>query len=168
VADNAQRAKNRTTPLKRMTIFCKNIERSLALYRDILGFTVAEEKSVSGPAMGQMIGVGACTLRIVHLQSERSENGLIGLYEVSGAAIPDAPPRIEGRVHYGQTAMVLYTNHLDDIYAAVTQAGYIFLTKPTPYVKTTDHPMMRAGTYTEMLFYDPDGVLVSITGLPQD
>ena len=160
--------KSLTTPLKRMTIFCKNIERSLALYRDILGFTVAEEKTVSGPAMGQMLGLGACTMRIVHLQSSQSENGLIGLYEISGTPVPDAPPSKPGQVYYGQTAMVLYTHHLDQIYRAAVDAGYKFLTPPTPYVKATDHPMMRAGTYTEMVFYDPDGVLVSITGLPKE
>jgi catechol 2,3-dioxygenase-like lactoylglutathione lyase family enzyme len=157
-----------TTPLKRMTIFCKNIERSLALYRDILGFTVAEEKTVSGPAMGQMLGLGACTMRIAHLQSDRSENGLIGLYEISGTPVPDAPLSTPGTVHYGQTAMVMYTKQLDQIYRATVAAGYQFLTHPTPYVKTADHPMMRAGTYTEMVFYDPDGVLVSITGLPKE
>ena len=150
-----------------MTIFCKNLERSLTLYRDILGFTVCEEKSVSGPSMGQMLGIGACTMRIAHLQSQHSENGLIGLYEISGAHVEDAPQPTKGRIHYGQTAMVLYTNQLDDIYLAVTAAGYEFLTTPTPYQKTTDHPMMRAGTYTEMVFYDSDGVLVSITGLPK-
>jgi catechol 2,3-dioxygenase-like lactoylglutathione lyase family enzyme len=158
---------SRTTPLKRMTIFCKSLERSLALYRDILGFAVAEQKTVTGAAMGGMLGLGPCTVRIAHLQSDRGENGLIGLYEISGTDVPDAPPSDRGRVHYGQTAMVLYTERLDEIYRAVSDAGHVFLCRPTPYQKTDDHPLMKAGTYTEMVFYDPDGVLVSITGMPK-
>ena len=42
--------------------------------------------------------------------------------------------------------------------------GYDFLTPPTKYTKEEDSEYMKAGTYTEMIFYDPDGVLVSVMG----
>lgn len=156
----------RTTPVKRTTVFCRDLDASLALYRDILKLRVADDKTISGPAMGRMLGLDDCTMRIVHLQSALSENGLIGLYAVVTPRLPEAPRAPQGRLHYGQVAVVLYTREADAIYRDLQRAGYVFLTPPTKYEKTTDSPMMPAGTYTEMLFYDPDGVLVSITGLP--
>jgi catechol 2,3-dioxygenase-like lactoylglutathione lyase family enzyme len=147
-----------------MTIFCRDLERSLALYRDILRFEVIEEKTVSGPAMARMVALDDCTVRICHLASQRSENGLIGLYEISGVDVPEAPRARVGRIHYGQTAMVVYTERLAEIYQELKDGGYVFLTPPTAYVRRTQSEL-KAGNYTEMLFYDPDGVLVSITGL---
>ena len=138
-----------------MTIFCRNIERSLKLYRDILKFEIAEEKTVKGREMANMVALDDCVMRICHLRSHDSENGLIGLYEISGAEVTEAPRPTPGKIHYGQTALVVYTDQLSRIYAYLAADGYVFLTPPTKYV--------RNGT-TEMVFYDPDGVLVSITG----
>jgi len=154
----------RTSPLKRATIFCRNIEKSLALYRDILGFKVAEDKTVSGPAMAKMIGLDDCTMRICHLQAQNSEDGLIGLYEITADNVPETTPPAPGIIHRGQVAVVVSTDQPDSIYADVEANRYTFLTPPTKYVKEEDSDYMKAGTYTEMIFYDPDSVLVSVLG----
>ena len=155
---------DRTSPLKRATIFCRDIEKSLALYRDILGFSVAEEKTVSGPAMAKMIGLDDCSMHICHLQAQNSEDGLIGLYEITADDVPETNPPPPGKIHRGQVAVVVNTDQPDAIYADLETAGYPFLTPPTKYVKEEDAAYMKAGTYTEMIFYDPDGVLVSVMG----
>ena len=64
----------------------------------------------------------------------------------------------------GQVAVVLNTDQPEAIAAELESKGYPFLTPPTKYVKEEDSEYMKAGTYTEMIFYDPDGVLVSIMG----
>jgi hypothetical protein len=64
----------------------------------------------------------------------------------------------------GQVAVVVTTFQPDDIYADLKANGYDFLTPPTKYTKEEDSEYMKAGTYTEMIFYDPDGVLVSVMG----
>jgi len=153
-----------TSPLKRATIFCRDMQKSLALYRDILGFEVAEDKTVRGPAMAKMIGLDDCTMHICHLRAQNSEDGLIGLYEISGADVPELPRVPEGQIHYGQTAVVVTTDKVDEIAKAVADGRYAFLTPPTKYLKEEDSDYMKAGTYTEMIFYDPDGVLVSVMG----
>ncbi len=155
---------DRTSPLKRATIFCRDIEKSLALYRDILGFTVAEDKTVAGPAMAKMISLDDCSMHICHLQARNSEDGLIGLYEITADDVPETTPPPPGIIHRGQVAVVVSTDEPDAIYADVEAAGYPFLTPPTKYVKEEDSEYMKAGTYTEMIFYDPDGVLVSVLG----
>ena len=50
-----------------------------------------------------------------------------------------------------------------EIYDALVAADYQLLTPPTSYVRHTESEP-NAATYSEMLFYDPDGVLVRITG----
>lgn len=154
---------NAVSPLKRMTIFCRDIEASLALYRDILGFDVAEDKVVEGEAMGGMIGYPeGVKMRIVHLQSEKSDNGLIGLYAIQDP-IPDALPRPPtDRILWGQTALVVSADGVDDIVPKLKQGGYEFLLEPREYFKAEDSDYMKAGTYTETMFFDNDGVLVSI------
>jgi catechol 2,3-dioxygenase-like lactoylglutathione lyase family enzyme len=48
---------NLTTPVRRVTIFCRDAAASLHCYRDMLGFDVIEDKRVSGPAIGRMVGL---------------------------------------------------------------------------------------------------------------
>lgn len=153
----------RVSPLKRVTIFCRDIEKSLALYRDILGFDIAEDKTVEGAAIGAMIGYpDGVSMRIVHLRSEHSENGLIGLYAIQTPQ-PDelsAPPA--DRVVWGQTALVLSCDQPEPIVQKLREENYRFLLEPREYVKPTDSEYTKAGTYVEMIFFDPDNVLVSI------
>lgn len=156
----------RTSPVKRTTIFCRDIEKSLALYRDVLKLRVVDDKTIKGLAMARMIGLDDCTMRIVHLQSGEFDHGLIGLYHVVEPRLPEAPRPSPLRLHYGHIAVVLYTRDAAGIARDARAAGFPFLTPPTDYVKATDSPMMPAGTYTEMLFTDPDGLLISVTGVP--
>jgi len=156
---------NLTTPLKRMTIFNRDMEASLALYRDILGFDVIEDKVVSGPAIAGMIGLKDCTMRICHLQAGNSEDGLIGLYNVQDPdpGLPQMEVPSTTTVAYGATSVVLSSSHGPEIYAKL-KGHYQFLTEPMEYVKAEDSEYMQAGRYIEMIFRDPDGVMVSIIG----
>ncbi|MBP01574.1 MAG: hypothetical protein CMM25_02030 [Rhodospirillaceae bacterium] len=152
------------SPVKRTTIFCRNIKRSLALYRDILGFVVVEDKTVAGPSIAKMVGLDDCQMHICHLRSGNSEDGLIGLYEITNTEILSTTLPETGKIHLGQVAVVVNTHQPEEIYNLLRRKNYVFLTLPTKYIKGEDSDYMKAGTYTEMIFYDPDGVLVSILG----
>jgi catechol 2,3-dioxygenase-like lactoylglutathione lyase family enzyme len=156
---------NRTGPVKRVTVWCRDAERSLRLYRDILGLTVLEDKVVSGPEIARLAGLRDCRLRIIHLASGDSTCGWIGLYELSQAdPMPEARAVPRGdRLSFGQPAVVLETPHLEEIVAQLERGGYVFLTRPTSYRKQTGGPL-PAGRYTETMFFDPDGVLVALVG----
>jgi hypothetical protein len=43
-------------------------------------------------------------------------------------------------------------------------AGVQFITAPTEYVKTTAGDATPAGRYSEVIFFDPDGIPVSLIG----
>ena len=153
------------SPVKRTTIFCRDVEASLAIYRDVLGLVVIEDKAVSGPAMGKMLQLPDVTMRIVHLKAEGGPDaGLIGLYCVTAPPIPAAPRPPMGVLHAGQAAVVFASERGAEIAAELTRRGTAFLTPPTTYRLEQDKTYMKAGVYTEMIFYDPDGLLVSVMG----
>lgn len=155
---------SRISGFARTTIFCRDIERSLKLYRDLLGLQVIEDKTLSGPAIGRLIGLETCRLRIVHLRPAGSTGTLIGLYGVLEPVLPATPLRNQGGLMRGATALVLQSDAVEEIGKELAADGYTFLTKPTGYETKTGGPSGASGTFTEMIFYDPDGVLVSIMG----
>lgn len=157
---------SRTGPVKRVTIWVRDIERSLALYRDLLGLEIIEDKTLSGPAIMGMAGYQDGRLRIVHLAPAGTEYGWIGLYALLDAVpAPGSlePPRTD-RLSFGQTAIVLTTSTFDPIARDLDAQGYAFILRPRSYDKPSDSPQMPAGRYSEMIFLDPDGVPVSIMG----
>ena len=98
-------------PLKRVTLWVRNLERSLALYRDVLGLEVLEEKQLQGAAIASMVGLEEASLRIVHLGRAGEPLGWIGLYEIR-----DTAPRPMGETGsprqfplYGQATLVFET-----------------------------------------------------------
>ena len=157
---------SRTGPVKRITIWVRDIERSLALYRDLLGFEVIEDKTLAGPAIMGMVGYLDGHLRMVHLASAGTDYGWIGLYALQGATpTPDSlPPPRNDRLSFGQAAIVLATSRIDAIAHDLEAHGYEFVVRPQGYLKPTDSPRMPAGRYTEMIFLDPDGIPVSVMG----
>lgn len=140
------------------------MERSLGLYRDFLGMDVVEDKTISGPYMARMVGYEDASLRIVHLSADGHDHGWVGLYELRNTTPPAAEMPWPGRdrVALGQTAIVLETPDLEPIAARLEAEGFDFLLRPTIYVKEADSPGMPAGRYGETIFFDPDGIPVSL------
>ena len=79
----------KTTPVSRITLFCRDLEKSLALYRDILGFEEVESKTIQTKAFNELMNIHDknCFVRISYLQSERSDHGLIALFEVNSSEL---------------------------------------------------------------------------------
>ncbi len=154
---------SRISSFARTTIFCRDIEKSLVLYRDTLGLRVVDDKTLNGPAIGRMIGLESCRLRIIHLQVGEGQGPFIGLYGVLEPDLSTAPLPDKG-LHRGNVAIVLHSDAPEEIAREVSARGYTFLTPPTDYPTKTGGASRVPGTITEMIFYDPDGVLVSIIG----
>jgi catechol 2,3-dioxygenase-like lactoylglutathione lyase family enzyme len=147
---------NKTSPLLRASIFVRDIGRSLALYRDILGLDVVDQREFGGPQVGAMLGLGDCKLRVSYLTAGGSAIGRIGLFEVFDPRPPALPRPATNVIHIGQTAIVMSTNEVNDIHRALKAEGYSFLCEPNGFTRP------GVGTFTEMIFFDPDGVTVSL------
>lgn len=147
-------------PLKRVTLWVRNLERSLALYRDLLGLAVIEEKQLQGPAIARMVGLEEASLRIVHLGRPGEPHGWVGLYEIR-----DTAPRPMGETGtprqfplYGQATLVFETPRVAALANELAALeGVTIVAGPTAYQRGD-------GTFHELILLDPDGIPISLMG----
>ena len=154
----------KTTPVSRITLFCRDLEKSLALYRDILGFEEVESKTIQTKAFNELMNIHDknCFVRISYLQSERSDHGLIALFEINSSELDKNQSIQTTQIQYGQSVIVLSTKDHKKIYRELKKKDYSFLVEPTEYEKLEDSEYIKAGLYKEMSFYDPDGFLINL------
>ena len=154
----------KTTPVSRITLFCRDLEKSLALYRDILGFEEVESKTIQTKAFNELMNIHDknCFVRISYLQSERSDHGLIALFEINSSELDKNQSIQTAQIQYGQSVIVLSTKDHKKIYRELKKKDYSFLVEPTEYEKLEDSEYIKAGLYKEMSFYDPDGFLINL------
>ena len=154
----------KTTPVSRITLFCRDLEKSLALYRDILGFEEVESKTIQTKAFNELMNIHDknCFVRISYLQSERSDHGLIALFEINSSELDKNQSIQTTQIQYGQSVIVLSTKDHKKIYQELKKKDYTFLVEPTEYEKLEDSEYIKAGLYKEMSFYDPDGFLINL------
>lgn len=145
----------------RLTIFCKDAERSLTFYRDLLGLVVVEDKVIEGAAAGALLQLPPCRMRIVFLASSADAPILVGLFEIGGTPL-DAITPPAGRPATGQTSLVLETDEFDQLASRLEAANAHFLTRPLRYNKPAASARSPAGIYRQMIVYDPDNVLIGI------
>lgn len=155
---------NQVGPVKRVTLWVRDIEASLALYRDLLGLDVVEDKQLEGPAVAALLGLEQGRLRIVHLSAAGHDHGWVGLYALTDAkpAPPSLPPPDPRRFSYGQAAVVMQTERLDALLGRLEAAGCRSMGPVIDYVKAEGSATSPAGRYREALFLDPDGIAVSL------
>jgi catechol 2,3-dioxygenase-like lactoylglutathione lyase family enzyme len=148
--------------VQRVTLWVRDADRSLALYRDLLGLPVLEDKLVPGPYIGRMVGYEAAGLRIVHLGS--GSDGWVGLYELRDAtpAPVDLPSPPAKQLARGQATVVFRATGVEALAERLVAAGYRFLLPPASYIKETGSELFPAGRYVEAIFHDPDGIPVSL------
>jgi catechol 2,3-dioxygenase-like lactoylglutathione lyase family enzyme len=147
-------------PLKRVTLWVRDLARSLALYRDALGLEVLEEKQLQGPAIAKMVGLDEASLCIVHLGRPGEQHGWIGLYEIRDTA--PKPMAATGGPRqfplYGQATLVLETSRVAELATKLAALdGVTIVAGPTAYARGD-------GTFHELILLDPDGIPVSLMG----
>ncbi len=165
MAASNEPAAGRAGPVKRVTLWVRDVEAALRVYRDALGLQIIEDKSLAGPGIARMVGLSEASLRIVHLAAPGCEHGWIGLYAISDTqpAPMQALLRPEGFPRYGQATIVLDVHGMAAIVARLRATpGVQFITEPTEYRKTSSGEATPPGVYREAIFFDPDGIPVSL------
>ncbi|TVQ44780.1 MAG: VOC family protein [Gammaproteobacteria bacterium] len=135
--------------LKRQTLLVADLERSLAIYRDILGFTVARitESSPESYSYPVFNVPAEATLRFATLDSD-TEGRQFALTEVRGAALPRPDPDA-----IRTSTPVIQVRDFDAVLAALRDTG-LEIVEPTT-ARSADGRLFK-----EMAFIDPDGHLV--------
>jgi|TARA_B110000305_G_C19105815_1_gene477415 catechol 2,3-dioxygenase-like lactoylglutathione lyase family enzyme len=147
------------SPMNRATIFVRNLDESLRLYRDLLGLRVLIDLRTDGDEINEIMGTQGSALRAVILQSGDSLLGNIGIYEIIGddrTAL--SPPSVYANIVTGDVAVVFLTNDIDGITNQLRNAGYLLISPPMVLYAREDAQVQDR----EMLFRDRDGVLVNL------
>jgi catechol 2,3-dioxygenase-like lactoylglutathione lyase family enzyme len=154
----------RVAPLSRASIFVRDLEASLALYRDILGLRVRVDRALDGERFDQIMGTRGVKARVRILQSGDTVYGNVGLFELAGESRPASSAPAQDRfAHTGDFAVVFLTNDIAGITARVTAAGYTIIAPPMVLFPDANQPDAKQKEQSlEMMFRDPDGVLVNL------
>jgi catechol 2,3-dioxygenase-like lactoylglutathione lyase family enzyme len=154
-------------PMARATIFVGDLEKSLRLYRDILGLTPMFDNAWKGKGINDIMGTKGLELRSVVLMAGNSGIGNIGLYQLSGSDVKRQPkPSQTPDTRIGDFAVIFPTNDIWGMTKKIQAAGYVIVSPP---VSLLDRPNMKQQAL-EMMFRDDDGVLVNLVqaGIPAD
>ena len=149
----------RLAPLARATIFVRDLDVSLRLYRDLLGLTVMFDNLWRGERINTILGRRDVRLRAVVLMAGSSTQGNLGIYQIlddeDGDAVA-APPA--GGVRIGDFALVFPTSAIVDLSTEIEAAGYPIVSPIIHLVEREEYLVQPA----EMMFRDADGILVNL------
>lgn len=149
----------RISPISRTTIFVRDLEESLKLYRDILGLKPRMERDLSSEIVNELLGTSGenKVIRVAILNATGDDwTGDVGLIQyVEDSKLPPVvkPPRVET----GDVALVFVTADMLGIYEEVKEAGYTIIAAPT-------NPTGATGPNAayEFMFFDRDGIIVNL------
>ena len=132
-----------------------DLARSIAFYRDLLGFNVGYERGeVTAEYMPRLVGIPGARLKIAGLDLPGLHLDLIEYLAPKGAALA-GPTSNVGNIHIGFTVDDLWT-----AYRSLSAAGVRFKSEP---VSPTTGP--NKGGWA-IYFVDPDGVTLEMIQRP--
>ena len=176
-ADNAQptqtpapsEAVEKANPLdlRRTTLVVRDIETSLAFYRDALGMTVEYDQELTSPGLSMRAGAdGANRSRLVLLKANDDFIGMLGLWQFldqteHDLAAPDAADFTPGEI-----VLLFNAENLEEVFpkaAAVSGVEVI----GEPKLRAYPSPQGDIEVMVSMLV-DPDGHTVELNKLISD
>jgi catechol 2,3-dioxygenase-like lactoylglutathione lyase family enzyme len=130
----------------------RDLNRSVAFYRDLLGCLVVMEQSKVGGYLAAIVGYPGASVRMAHLKAHSGEL-VIELFEyVSPATMDlDLEPAKVGNAH-----LCLLVPDLDAVYARLEPAGVDFFSAPVDI--DTGANAGGKGVYLR----DPDGIILEL------
>lgn len=148
--------------VRRVTLVVRDIERSLAVYRDAIGLRVVYDQLI-GAGTGSDGKATPPTIRLVLLRANDDFIGLIGLMQRLDDA-PPPPPDPPQRARAGQPILVINAKDLETRFPKLAAtAGVKVSTAPTPI----EYPAPGGGTIPVLFsaIWDPDGFFVELNEL---
>jgi catechol 2,3-dioxygenase-like lactoylglutathione lyase family enzyme len=153
------------SPIARATIFVRDLDESLKLYRDILGLEPWFDNYWKGSGINAIMGTEGRELRATVLRSGDVAFGNIGLYQLYQE--DGTPPRPSQRndTRTGDVAVVFHTTEIDRLTEEIVAAGYAMISPPVVLMPRENMEVQGR----EMMFRDADGVLVNLvqSGIPK-
>jgi catechol 2,3-dioxygenase-like lactoylglutathione lyase family enzyme len=147
-----------STILKRTTLIVRDLERSLAFYRDVLGFTVWYDGEIVLSGVGLAAGGAGDRTRLVIVKAQDPVVGMIGLLQFTAPELP-APP-VRERLGIGDVVFVMQTDDVHGVHRRALAFGARIHAAPHGFEvtgATGEHLRM-----TSLSVWDPDGYFLEI------
>ncbi|MEM9169126.1 MAG: VOC family protein [Pseudomonadota bacterium] len=153
--------------LRRTTLVVRDIENSLALYRDALGMTVAYDQELTSPGLSTREGAdGENRSRLVLLKANDSFIGMLGLWQFLDQTDADRAPPDAADFTPGEIVLLFNADNLDTVFPAAAAVDNVTVVgEPKRRVYPSD-----AGDIEVMvsMLVDPDGYTLELNRVLSD
>ena len=149
------------TDLRRTSLIVSDIDESLKLYRDVLGFEVNYDAEVTMSGVALPAGEPGAKARLVLMGTNDSWVGWIGLLQWLDPEI-DAPAAPRTRMGIGDAILVFNTELVDEHCDAAAQLAGINMTAPA---SETTYPARAGGkpiVVRTCYLFDRDGYFIEL------
>jgi catechol 2,3-dioxygenase-like lactoylglutathione lyase family enzyme len=147
--------------VRRTTLIVRNVDRSLAFYRDALGLRLVYDREITRPGRETDPPGTQRKMRLALLRANDDFVGVIGLLEYTSPRLPDVPNEAE-RPGIGEVILVINAKDLDQRFERV---------RATPGVRVASEPQLTdypspdgKGTIPVRVsaVWDPDGYFIEL------
>jgi len=148
------------TDLRRTSLIVSDIDESLKLYRDVLGFEVNYDAEVTMSGKALPAGQPGAKARLVLISSNDSWVGWIGLLEWLDPKLDVPAPR--RRMGIGDALLVFNTEKVDEHCEAAAELDGVFMTAPAG---NTTYPARAGGdpiVVRTCYLFDRDGYFMEL------
>lgn len=144
--------------VKRTTLIVRDLQRSLAFYRDVLGLGVWYDDEIVLSGRGLAAGNRGDRTRLVIMQASDPVIGMIGLLQFTAPELPAPPPR--ERLGIGDVVLVMQTADVQQAYRRALAFGARIHAEPHAFEVTgADGTQL---TMTSLSVWDPDDYFIEI------
>ncbi|MCU0881366.1 MAG: VOC family protein [Hyphomonadaceae bacterium] len=165
-ATAVQAAPRNPLDLRRTTLVVRDIETSLALYRDALGMTVEYDQELTSPRLGRAGSDGVNRSRLVLLKANNSFIGMLGLWQFLDQTDFDRRAPMAADFTPGTIVLLFNTADVANAYrAAAASRGVREVSPPTE--RRYPSPAGDIVVIVSMLV-DPDGHTIELNQLISD
>ena len=147
--------------LRRTTLIVSDIENSLRLYRDALGFKVIYDSIIRTPRSAKTDAEAELSRRLVFVRANDDYIGIIGLLQYTKPIKPVRAP--EPKEFSTGTAVLLFSaDDVDAKYAAAIKVPGVTPLDPPTAVTYPSYDGKGALSVRTSALYDPDGFLIEL------
>ena len=145
--------------VKRTTLIVRDLECSIAFYRDVLGLTVWYDDEIVLSGTGLAAGAAGDRTRLVIMKAKDPVVGMIGLLQFTVPTLP-APAGERTRLGIGDVVFVLQTDDLAGVHRRLVESGARIFAAPHEFrVRGADGAEL---CMTSLSCWDPDGYFYEI------
>jgi catechol 2,3-dioxygenase-like lactoylglutathione lyase family enzyme len=145
--------------VRRTTLVVRDIERSVAFYRDVLGLSVFYDSELELSGQVMPIASAGAKCHLVIMQAEDPWIGMIGLMQITDPPEPDPGPYRQ-RLSIGDIAFVMASDDTRAVFERVRASGVQLIAEPAE----TSFPKPGGGEIRVITssFFDPDGYFIEV------